>query len=66
MRKTIPLAFQYAHEADPDSWRNDWPMAGRTYYIYFGGLWGGQPTRVARLREEMMEFAEEPRGGDNR
>ena len=84
MRKTIPLAFQYAHEADPDSWRNDWPMAGRNYYIYFGGLWGGQlqryrnnkalesailpegteealPTRVARLREDMMEFAEEPR-----
>ncbi len=83
------MAFQYAHEADPDSWRNDWPMAGRNYYIYFGGLWGGQlqryrnnkalesaillegteealPTRVARLREEMMEFAEEPRGGDNR
>ena len=24
------------------------------------------PTRVARLREDMMEFAEEPRGGDNR
>ena len=89
MRKTIPLAFQYAHEADPDSWCNDWPMAGRNYYIYFGGLWGGQlqryrnnkalesailpegveealPTRVARLREDMMEFAEEPRGGDNR
>lgn len=36
--QTIPLAFQYAHEADPDSWRNDWPMAGRNYYIYFGGL----------------------------
>ena len=89
MRKTIPLDFQYEHEDEPDSWRNDWPMAGRNYYIYFGGLWGGQlrryrnnkalesailpegeeeaiPSRVARLSEDMMEFAEEPRGGDNR
>ena len=54
------------------------------YYMYFGGLWGGQlqryrnnkalesailpegeeeaiPSRVARLSEDMMEFAEEPR-----
>ena len=54
------------------------------YYIYFGGLWGGQlqryrnnkalesaafpqdgepaiPSRVARLSEDMLQFAEEPR-----
>lgn len=54
------------------------------YYIYFGGLWGGQlqryrdnkalecpalpadhepalPARVARLGENMLQFAEEPR-----
>lgn len=54
------------------------------YYMYFGGLWGGQlqryrdnkalesavfpadneaaiPPRVARLSEDMMEFAETPR-----
>ena len=66
-----------------------WDDGDGNYYMYFGGLWGGQlqryrnnkalesailpegteealPTRVARLREDMMEFAEEPRGGDNR
>lgn len=54
------------------------------YYMYFGGLWGGQlqryrnnkalecaafppenepaiPARVARLSDDMMQFAEEPR-----
>jgi len=54
------------------------------YYVYFGGLWGGQlqryrnnkalesaafpqddepmiPSRVARLSEDMLQFAEEPR-----
>jgi hypothetical protein len=54
------------------------------YYMYFGGLWGGQlqryrnnkaleiavfpedgeqmiPSRVARLSEDMLQFAEEPR-----
>ena len=54
------------------------------YYIYFGGLWGGQlqryrnnkalenaafpkddepalPSRVARLSDDMLQFAEEPR-----
>ena len=54
------------------------------YYIYFGGLWGGQlqryrnnkalecatfpednepaiPSRVAKLSEDMLQFAEEPR-----
>ncbi len=54
------------------------------FYIYFGGLWGGQlqryrnnkalecatfpadnepaiPSRIARLSEDMLQFAEEPR-----
>jgi hypothetical protein len=57
---------------------------GDDYYLYFGGLWGGQlqryrdnkaienphledddapalPPRVARLSEDMLQFAEEPR-----
>ncbi len=61
-----------------------WDDGDGNYYIYFGGLWGGQlqryrnnkalesailpegeeeaiPSRVARLSEDMMEFAEEPR-----
>ncbi len=61
-----------------------WPDKDGAYYIYFGGLWGGQLQRyrnnkalecaqlpegdekalcpkVARLREDMLEFAEEPR-----
>jgi beta-xylosidase len=55
------------------------------YYMYFGGLWGGQlqryrdnkalecaefpkdnepgiPARIVRLSEDMLQFAEEPRG----
>ncbi|MCD8044959.1 MAG: glycoside hydrolase family 43 protein [Tannerellaceae bacterium] len=55
-----------------------------TYYIYFGGIWGGQlqryrdnkalecaefpaddqpaiPPRIAHLRDDMLEFGEEPR-----
>ena len=55
-----------------------------SYYVYFGGLWGGQlqryrdnralesavlpegvepalPSRVARLSDDMLQFAEEPR-----
>ena len=61
-----------------------WPDEDGEYYMYFGGLWGGQLQRyrnnkalecahlpegdelaltpkVARLREDMLEFAEEPR-----
>lgn len=61
-----------------------WPDRDGAYYMYFGGLWGGQLQRyrnnkalecaqlpvgkepalcpkVARLREDMLEFAEEPR-----
>lgn len=61
-----------------------WPDADGEYYMYFGGLWGGQLQRyrnnkalecavlpegeepalcpkVVRLREDMLEFAEEPR-----
>src|SRR5690554_6469579 len=61
-----------------------WPDDDGHYYMYFGGLWGGQLQRyrdnkalecadlpegeepalcpkVARLREDMLEFAEEPR-----
>ena len=61
-----------------------WDDGDGNYYMYFGGLWGGQlqryrnnkalesailpegeeeaiPSRVARLSEDMMEFAEEPR-----
>ncbi|MDY0183556.1 MAG: family 43 glycosylhydrolase, partial [Proteiniphilum sp.] len=61
-----------------------WPDRDGNYYMYFGGLWGGQLQRyrnnkalecaelpegdekalcpkVARLREDMLEFAEEPR-----
>ena len=57
---------------------------GENYYMYFGGLWGGQlqryrnnkalecaefpadnkpsiPGRVARLSDDMLQFAEEPR-----
>jgi hypothetical protein len=61
-----------------------WPDRDGNYYMYFGGLWGGQLQRyrnnkalecailpkgdeqalcpkVVRLREDMLEFAEEPR-----
>lgn len=61
-----------------------WPDKDGEYYMYFGGLWGGQLQRyrnnkalecaqlpkgnepalcpkVVRLREDMLEFAEEPR-----
>lgn len=57
---------------------------GDAYYLYFGGLWGGQlqryqdnkalenaclpqgdapalPSRVVRLSEDMLQFAEEPK-----
>ena len=50
------VGFQYAHEADPDSWRNDWPMAGRNYYIYFGGLWGGQLNVTGIIRRWNLPF----------
>ena len=61
-----------------------WPDRDGNYYMYFGGLWGGQLQRyrnnkalecailpegdeqalcpkVVRLREDMLEFGEEPR-----
>jgi hypothetical protein len=61
-----------------------WPDENGEFYLYFGGLWGGQLQRyrnnkalecaelpegdtpalcpkVARLRKDMLEFAEEPR-----
>ena len=61
-----------------------WPDRDGNYYMYFGGLWGGQLPRyrnnkalecailpegdeqalcpkVVRLREDMLEFGEEPR-----
>ena len=61
-----------------------WPDKDGEYYMYFGGLWGGQLQRyrnnkalecaqlpegdepalcpkVVQLREDMLEFAEEPR-----
>lgn len=69
-----------SYSIDPAVW-ND---GDGNYYMYFGGLWGGQlqryrnnkalesailpegeeealPSRVVRLSDDMMEFAEEPR-----
>lgn len=69
-----------SYSMDPCAWQDD----NGEYYLYFGGLWGGQLQRyrnnkalecahlpegdelaltpkVARLREDMLEFAEEPR-----
>lgn len=68
-----------SYSMDPCAWQDD----NGEYYLYFGGLWGGQLQRyrnnkalecahlpegdelaltpkVARLREDMLEFAEEP------
>lgn len=69
-----------SYSMDPCAWQDD----NGEYYLYFGGLWGGQLQRyrnnkalecahlpegdelaltpkVVRLREDMLEFAEEPR-----
>lgn len=69
-----------SYSIDPCVFRDD----DGTFYIYFGGLWGGQlqryrnnkaiecghepadgepalTARVARLRDDMVEFGEEPR-----
>ena len=69
-----------SYSIDPCIWKDE----DGSYYMYFGGLWGGQlqryrnnkalesailpegeeealPARVARLREDMLEFAEAPR-----
>ncbi len=69
-----------SYSIDPCLWKD----ADGEYYMYFGGLWGGQLQRyrdnkalecallpegdepalcprVVRLREDMLEFAEEPR-----
>ncbi|HPJ79752.1 MAG TPA: glycoside hydrolase family 43 protein [Prolixibacteraceae bacterium] len=69
-----------SYSIDPCVFRDD----DGTFYMYFGGLWGGQlqryrnnkaiecghepadgepalTARVARLRDDMLEFGEEPR-----
>lgn len=69
-----------SYSIDPAIWKDD----DGSYYMYFGGLWGGQLQRyrnnkalesavlpqgkepalcprIARLTDDMMEFAEEPR-----
>ena len=86
-----PLLLQMDNPYDPQArvdlgvdYRWDTAYYHGHYYMYFGGLWGGQlqryrnnkalesailpegeeealPSRVVRLSDDMMEFAEEPR-----
>jgi hypothetical protein len=78
--KSLPDPIHGSYSIDP-AVLND---GDGNYYIYFGGLWGGQlqryrnnkalecaafptnneaaiPARVARLSDDMLQFAEEPR-----
>lgn len=76
----LPYPMHGSYSIDPAVFED----TDGTYYMYFGGLWGGQlqryrnnkalecaslpegdeptlPSRVARLADDMLSFAEEPR-----
>ncbi len=78
--KPLDAPMKGSYSIDPCVFRDD----DGTFYMYFGGLWGGQlqryrnnkaiecghepsdgepalTARVARLRDDMLEFGEEPR-----
>lgn len=78
--KPLDAPMKGSYSIDPCVFHDD----DGTFYIYFGGLWGGQlqryrnnkaiecghepadgelalTARVARLSDDMLEFAEEPR-----
>ena len=78
--KPLDAPMKGSYSIDPCVFRDD----DGTFYMYFGGLWGGQlqryrnnkaiecghepadgepalAARVARLRDDMLEFGEEPR-----
>lgn len=75
----MPDPIRGSYSIDPAIFRE-----GDDYYMYFGGLWGGQlqryrdnkaleephlepdempaiPSRVVKLSDDMLQFAEEPR-----
>lgn len=78
--KPMPSPMDGSYSIDPAVFKDD----DGSFYMYFGGLWGGQlqrysnnkaleypnlpsggeaalPSRVARLSDDMLGFAEEPR-----
>lgn len=78
--KPEPSPINGSYSIDPAVFKDD----DGAYYMYFGGLWGGQlqrykdnkamefprlaqgsevalPSRVVRLSDDMLSFAEEPR-----
>jgi len=77
--KALPDPMWGSYSIDPAVFKE-----GNDYFMYFGGLWGGQlqryrdnkaienphlepddavalPSRVAKLSDDMLQFAEEPR-----